>query len=79
MHLMLRLPARYLPMNPREFERLVVAQAALLGVGVYPVGPCRSGPAKEAALLLGYASMPEARIAEGIAPLAEVIQPLLRA
>jgi GntR family transcriptional regulator/MocR family aminotransferase len=77
MHLMLRLPRRDRSMSPAEFERLTVTRAASRSVGIYPVGPCRFRPAKEAAVLLGYAAMPEARIVEGISILADVIRSLL--
>jgi GntR family transcriptional regulator/MocR family aminotransferase len=73
MHLMMRLPTSGSRLQPAKLEALVVAQAASQGVGVYPVAPCRCGPALEAALVLGYASMPEERIREGVAILAGVV------
>ena len=77
MHLLQPLPTRGLSMSPAALERLAVGRAAARGVGVYPLGPCHSTPAKEAALLLGYAAMPEDRIREGISILAEIMLPIL--
>jgi GntR family transcriptional regulator/MocR family aminotransferase len=79
MHLLLRLPIRGLSMSPAVLERLAVSRAASRGVGIYPVGPCHSTPAKEAALLLGYAAMHEDSIREGISILAEILRPILKA
>jgi GntR family transcriptional regulator/MocR family aminotransferase len=51
----------------------VIAQAARLGVGLYPVTPYYIEPPQRAGLLLGYASMSEAEIRAGIRGLATVL------
>jgi GntR family transcriptional regulator / MocR family aminotransferase len=51
----------------------VVAAAEKSGVGVYSVAPFYSKPPRRAGLLLGYTSLAEERIAEGIRRLASLI------
>jgi GntR family transcriptional regulator/MocR family aminotransferase len=51
-------------------------RAARAGVGVYSVAPFYLNPPKRAGLLLGYASLPEKQIADGIRRLAAVINSL---
>lgn len=55
-------------------EAGLVARAAGAGVGLDPAGPCfLAGPPPRPTFLLGYASLPEARIAEGVRRLADVL------
>lgn len=56
----------------------LIAKAAAIGVGIYPIGPYFMHPPKRAGFLLGYASMDESEIAEGIALLANVLKPASR-
>jgi GntR family transcriptional regulator/MocR family aminotransferase len=49
-------------------------KAAKVGVGIYSVGPCFCTPPKSAGLLLGYASLMERQITEGIRRLASVLE-----
>lgn len=58
--------------KPREIGS-VIARAAGVGVGVYPIGACYLRPPRRAGLLFGYASLTEADIRAGIARLATVI------
>jgi GntR family transcriptional regulator/MocR family aminotransferase len=51
----------------------VVARTEEAGVGVYPVGPFYARPPKRAGLLLGYTSLTEKEIAEGIRRLTSVV------
>jgi GntR family transcriptional regulator/MocR family aminotransferase len=51
----------------------LVRAAEELGVGVYPVTPHCSAPPRDAGLVLGYASLAERSIREGIQRLARVI------
>ena len=51
----------------------VVARAEQAGVGVYPVGPFYARPPRRTGLLLGYTSLTEKEIAEGIRRLASVV------
>ena len=51
----------------------LVARAAGLGVGVYPVDPYYFQPPDQAGLVLGYASLSTEEIAEGIARLARAL------
>jgi GntR family transcriptional regulator/MocR family aminotransferase len=51
----------------------VVGRAEQAGVGVYPVGPFYSRPPKRTGLLLGYTSLTEKEIAEGIRRLASAV------
>lgn len=71
MHVMLlfRLP-KSAAGRPGRFEARLVARAAALGVGVYPVASCRASSSDEAAVLLGYAALPPERIREGVRRLA---------
>jgi GntR family transcriptional regulator / MocR family aminotransferase len=71
LHLMLWL--RDLPAS-RSHELRV--RAARAGVGVYPVEPFYLNPPKQVGLLLGYASMPEKQIAEGIRRFASAVNSL---
>lgn len=59
----------------RPFSRTadLVALAQQAGVGVYPVGPFYFKPPKRAGLLLGYTSLTEKEIAEGVRRLASAI------
>ncbi len=49
-------------------------RAAERGVGIYPVTPYYRQPPKKAGLLLGFASLQEKEIQQGIARLAEIIK-----
>ena len=49
-------------------------RAAAAGVGVYSVAPCYVRPPRQAGLLLGYASLTEREIDDGIAALAAVLR-----
>ena len=51
----------------------LIARAQHAGVGVYPVGPFYSRPPKRTGLLLGYTSLTEKEIAEGIRRLASAV------
>jgi GntR family transcriptional regulator/MocR family aminotransferase len=51
----------------------ICREAAKVGVGVYSVGSCFCTPPKSAGLLLGYASLTEREITEGIRRLASVL------
>ena len=68
LHLMLWL--RDLPASRSRELRIRAARA---GVGVYSVEPFYLSPPKQVGLLLGYASMPEKQIAEGIRRFASVV------
>jgi GntR family transcriptional regulator/MocR family aminotransferase len=52
----------------------LIAAAAQIGVGIYPVAPYFLHAPRRAGLLLGYASMDEPLIAEGIARIAKVLR-----
>lgn len=54
----------------------MVARAAEAGVGVYPLDPYFLGAPKEAGLLLGYTSMDERAITDGIGRLARALLPI---
>jgi GntR family transcriptional regulator / MocR family aminotransferase len=71
LHLVLWL--RDLPVS-RSRELRMRAERA--GVGIYPVDPFYLDPPKQVGLLLGYASMPEKQIAEGIRRFASVVNSL---
>src|ERR1700689_2256105 len=58
---------------PASRARELRIRAARAGVGVYPVAPFYLNPPRQTGLLLGYASMPEKQLAEGIRRLASVI------
>jgi GntR family transcriptional regulator/MocR family aminotransferase len=58
---------------PASRMRELRIRAARAGVGVYPVAPFYLNPPRQTGLLLGYASMPEKQLAEGIRRLASVI------
>jgi GntR family transcriptional regulator/MocR family aminotransferase len=68
-HVLLWLPGR----RPEDLPALV-SRAERAGVGIYPITPYYLRPPDRAGLLLGYASMSEAEIREGIARLAEVVR-----
>lgn len=51
----------------------IVSGAKVVGVGVYPVAPYYLTPPARAGLLLGYASLDEQQIHEGISKLANVV------
>jgi GntR family transcriptional regulator/MocR family aminotransferase len=68
LHLMLWL--RDLPASRARELRMRAARA---GVGVYSVDPFYMNPPKQVGLLLGYASLPEKQIAEGIRRFASVV------
>jgi GntR family transcriptional regulator / MocR family aminotransferase len=51
----------------------MIRAAADLGVGIYPISPYFLEAPARAGFLLGYASMDEAMIAQGIERLARVI------
>jgi GntR family transcriptional regulator/MocR family aminotransferase len=61
---------------PASRSRELRMRAARAGVGVYPVEPFYLNPPKQVGLLLGYASMPEKQIAEGIRRFAAVVNAL---
>jgi len=61
---------------PASRARELRIRAAVAGVGVYSVAPFYLDPPKHVGLLLGYASMPEKQIAEGIRRFAAVINSL---
>jgi GntR family transcriptional regulator/MocR family aminotransferase len=61
---------------PASRSRELRMRAARAGVGVYPVEPSYLNPPKQVGLLLGYASMPEKQIAEGIRRFAAVVNAL---
>ena len=71
LHLMLWL--RDLPASRSRELRMRAARA---GIGVYSVEPFYLNPPKQVGLLLGYASMPEKQIAEGIRRFAAVVTSL---
>jgi GntR family transcriptional regulator / MocR family aminotransferase len=71
LHLMLWL--RELPASRSRELRMRAARA---GVGVYPVEPFYISPPAQVGLLLGYASMPEKQIADGIRRFASVVKAL---
>jgi GntR family transcriptional regulator/MocR family aminotransferase len=71
LHLML-----WLPSLPASRSRELRIRAARAGVGVYPVDPFYLNPPKQVGLLLGYASMRERQIAEGIRRFAAVVNSL---
>jgi GntR family transcriptional regulator/MocR family aminotransferase len=71
LHLMLWL--RDLPASRSRELRMRAARA---GVGVYSVEPFYLNPPKQLGLLLGYASMPEKQIAEGLRRFAAVVNSL---
>ena len=52
----------------------LIAKAASIGVGIYPISPYFMHPPKRAGFLLGYASMDEEMIGQGIALLAQVLK-----
>lgn len=64
---------------PDQLEAAVTARAAERGVGVYPVGPCRARRPERAAIVLGFAALPEARIREGVRRLAAAVREALSA
>ncbi len=63
----------WLPGVPASALPGFVERAAGRGVGIYPVTPHFARPPREAGLLLGYASMDETEIREGIGRLVEVL------
>ena len=71
LHLMLWLPE--LPASRAHELRM---RAERVGVGVYSVAPFYLSPPKQVGLLLGYASLPEKQIAEGIRRFASVVDAL---
>jgi GntR family transcriptional regulator/MocR family aminotransferase len=58
--------------NPRDVGA-IIARAARVGVGVYPIAPYYTRPPCRAGLLFGYASLSEAEIRAGIRRLADVL------
>ncbi len=62
-------------LNDVAFRRSaeIVARAERAGVGVYPVGPFYARPPARAGLLLGYTSLTENQIVEGIRRLAPIV------
>ncbi len=63
----------WLPEFPFRETREIRARAERLGVGVYSVGPFYLKPPPHAGLILGYSSLPEKQIAEGIRRLAAAL------
>ena len=68
LHLML-----WLPELPASRARELRMRAERVGVGVYSVAPFYLNPPKQVGMLLGYASLPEKQIAEGIRRFASVV------
>jgi GntR family transcriptional regulator/MocR family aminotransferase len=58
---------------PASRARELQMRAARAGVGVYSVAPFYLNPPKQVGLLLGYASLPEKQITEGIRRFASVL------
>lgn len=52
----------------------LISKAAAIGVGIYPIAPYFVHPPKRAGFLLGYASMDEDMITEGVALLATILK-----
>ena len=71
LHVLLQLPE----LPARETARLRAA-CRERGVGVYPAAPFYARPPAHAELLLGYASLSEASIREGIGRLREALASL---
>jgi GntR family transcriptional regulator / MocR family aminotransferase len=61
---------------PASRTRELRIRAARAGVGAYSVAPFYLNPPKQMGLLLGYASMPERQIAEGVRRLESVVNSL---
>lgn len=59
--------------RPAEDVPRLIEQAAGAGVGIYPISPYFIHPPRRAGFLLGYASMDEASIGEGIERLADIL------
>jgi GntR family transcriptional regulator/MocR family aminotransferase len=59
---------------PQRAGRELVAHAAALGVGIYPVTPYYETPPATLGLLLGYGALPVRSIATGIARLADAVR-----
>jgi GntR family transcriptional regulator/MocR family aminotransferase len=57
---------------PRDLPALV-ARAARVGVGIYPVTPFYAEPPRRAGLLFGYAALTEGEIRAGVRRLAELL------
>jgi GntR family transcriptional regulator/MocR family aminotransferase len=70
MHVMVRMSPPREPSRAAEAEARLVSAAAARGVGVYAVGPCYSRPPRHPTILLGYASLKEEQIEQGVAQLA---------
>jgi GntR family transcriptional regulator/MocR family aminotransferase len=77
MHVMVRLARPHAPARAAEIEGRLVAAAAARGVGVYPVGPCYSRRPNHPTLLLGYASLSQDQIDEGVKVLARAAREAL--
>jgi GntR family transcriptional regulator / MocR family aminotransferase len=58
--------------RPRELDALI-ARAARVGVGIYPVAPYYAEPTRCAGLLFGYAALTEEQIRAGVRRLAELL------
>lgn len=67
----------WLPQVPQRNVADLRKRAEQLGVGVYSVAPFYSVPPPQAGLLLGYASLPEKDITEGIRRLASVVRAII--
>jgi GntR family transcriptional regulator/MocR family aminotransferase len=52
----------------------MIEEAGKVGVGIYPITPYFLHTPRKAGLLLGYASMDESLIREGIARFAKVVR-----
>jgi GntR family transcriptional regulator / MocR family aminotransferase len=63
----------WLPEVPSDRTGELRRRAESAGVGVYPVSPFYLAPPTQAGLILGYASLPEKQIAEGIRRLASAL------
>jgi len=63
--------------TPMRRSADVIARAQQAGVGVYPAGPFYSKPPRRTGLLLGYTSLTETAIAEGIRRLGSVVTSML--
>jgi GntR family transcriptional regulator / MocR family aminotransferase len=57
----------------RVGEAVILAEAAALGVGIYPISRYFMGRPSRSGFLLGYSNLTEAEIAEGIRRLAQIL------
>ncbi len=74
MHVMVRMAQGHPPDRASQIEAGLVAAAAARGVGVYPVSPCYARPPRYPTILLGYASLNEEQIEQGVLQLADAVR-----